>query len=119
MRGWRAPPGKCNLQVFQDTKVEGLPDLIDPTKSPRNYRHTMSESLLDAQERAEACDKENMDIKQRGVFKTVQMEKGGVKIIMMGMTSSTECRVSKGVFGKSKVRLCARGDQQVEGLQYN
>ena len=40
-------------------------------------------SLPDAQEWAEAYDKEYMSIKQRGVFETVRMEKG-MKI--MGMT---------------------------------
>ncbi len=57
-----------------------------------------------------------MGIKQRGVFKTVRMEKG-MKI--MGMTTSTEYKVTNRVFGKRKVRLCARGDQQEEGLQFN
>ena len=65
---------------------------------------------------AEAYDKEFMGIKQRGVFETVQMEKG-MKI--MGMTTRTEYKVTNGVFSKRKVRLCARGDQQEEGLQFN
>ena len=43
-------------EMLQDTKVKGLPDSIDPTKPPRNYRHAMS--LPDAQEWAEAYDKE-------------------------------------------------------------
>jgi hypothetical protein len=101
-------------EMLQDTKVKGLPDSIDPTKPPRNYRHAMS--LPDAQEWAEAYDKEYMGIKQRGVFETVRMEKG-MKI--MGMTTRTEYKVTNGVFGKRKVRLCARGDQQIEGLQFN
>jgi uncharacterized glyoxalase superfamily protein PhnB len=73
-------------------------------------------SLPDAQEWAEAYDKEYMGIKQRCVFETVRMEKG-MKI--MGMTTRTEYKVTNGVFGKRKVRLCARGDQQEEGLQFN
>ena len=73
-------------------------------------------SLPDAQERAEANNKEYMGIKQRGVFETVRMEKG-MKI--MGMTTRTEYKVTNGVFGKRKVRLCARGDEQIEGLQFN
>ena len=35
---------------------------------------------------------------------------------IMGMTMRTEYKVTNGVFGKRKVRLCARGDQQIEGL---
>ena len=35
-------------EMLQDTKVKGLPDSIDPTKPPRNYRHAMP--LPDAQE---------------------------------------------------------------------
>jgi hypothetical protein len=35
-------------EMLQDTKVKGLPDSIDPTKPPRNYRHAVS--LPDAQE---------------------------------------------------------------------
>jgi hypothetical protein len=57
-----------------------------------------------------------MCIKQRGVFKTVRMEKW-MKI--MDMTTGTEYKVTNKVFGKRKVRLCARGDQQEEGLQFN
>jgi hypothetical protein len=38
---------------------------------------------------------------------------------IMGMTTRTEYKVTNSVFGKRKVRLCARGDQQEEGLQYN
>jgi hypothetical protein len=57
-----------------------------------------------------------MGIQQRSGFETVRMEKG-MKI--MGMTTRTEYKVANGVFGKRKVRLCARGDQQEEGLQFN
>ena len=61
-------------EMLQDTKVKGLPDSIDPMKPPRNYRHAIS--LPDAQEWAEAYDKEYMGIKQRCVFETFRMEKG-------------------------------------------
>ncbi len=57
-----------------------------------------------------------MGIKQLCDFETVLMEKG-MKI--MGMTNSTEHKVTNGVFCKHNVRLCARGDQQEEGLQFN
>jgi hypothetical protein len=99
---------------WQDTKVKGLPDSIDPSKYPRNYWYAMP--LPDAQERAEANDKEYMGIAQFDVFKTVRMEKG-MKI--MGMTMRTEYKVTSRVFSKFKVRLCVRGDQQEEGLQFN
>ena len=57
-----------------------------------------------------------MGIKQRGVFETVRMEK---EMKIMGMTTRTEIKVTNGVFSKRKVRLCARGDQQIEGLKFN
>jgi hypothetical protein len=55
---------RCGLvgiprEMLQDTKVKGLPDSIDPSI----YRHAIS--LLDAQEWAEAYDKEYMGMKQR------------------------------------------------------
>ena len=41
------------------------------------------------------------------------MEKG------MKMTTRTDYKVTTRVFGKREVRLSSRGDQQVEGLQFN
>jgi hypothetical protein len=46
-------------------------------------------SLQNAQEWAEAFDKEYMGIEQRGVFETVRMEKG---MENMGMTSKPRNR---------------------------
>ncbi len=73
-------------------------------------------SLQDSQEWAEAFDKECKGTKQCCVFGTVRMEKG-MKI--MGMMTHTEYKVTNGGFGKRKVRLCVRGDQQEEGLRFN
>ncbi len=101
-------------EMLQDNKVKGLPDSIGPLKPPRNYWHAML--LQDAQEWAEAYDKEYKGIKQHSVFQTVRMEKG-MKI--MGMTTSTEYKVTNGVFSKRKVRLGTRGNQQEKGLQFN
>ncbi len=71
-------------EMFQDTKVKGLPDSdsIDPSKLPRNYWRAMS------------------------------LTERGMKI--MGMTTRTEYKVTNGVFSKRQVRLCARGDQEKE-----
>ncbi len=46
------------------------------------------------------------------------MEKG-IMMKIMGMTTRTEYKVANGLFCKRKVRLSARGHQQVEGLQFN
>jgi hypothetical protein len=51
--------------------VRGLPDSIDHKKTRRNYLHAMS--LQDAQEWAEAYNKEYMGIEQRCVFETVRI----------------------------------------------
>ena len=77
-------------EMLQDTKVKGFPDSLDPTKPLRNSRHAMS--LPDAQEWAEAYDKEYMGIKQRGAFETVRMEKG---MEIMGMTTRTEYKCNQ------------------------
>ena len=99
-------PGPCVLQ--------GLPDYIDPTKPPKSYKDAMS--LPDAAEWAEAYDKEYMGIKQRRVFEVVRIEKG---MKLMGMTTRNEYKVVNGEFQKRKCRLCAMGNQQVEGSQFD
>ncbi len=55
---------------------------------------------------AEAYEKVYMGIKQRGVFETVQIEKG---IKIMGMTTRTEYKVTNGVICKRKVTMRQRG----------
>ena len=56
------------------TRVKGLPDSIDPTKPPKNFRDAMMRE--DCQEWAAALDKEYMGFKLRGVFELVPLKKG-------------------------------------------
>jgi hypothetical protein len=73
-------------------------------------------SREDSAEWAEAYNKEYMSLKQRSVFEVVRIEKG---MKLMGMTTRNEYKVVNGEFCKRKSRLCAVGNQQLEGLQYN
>ena len=96
------------------TKVKGLPDTIDPTRPPKSFRDAMQRE--DAQEWAEALNKEYMGFKQRGVFKLVPIQKG---MKLMGMTTRWEYKITNGVFDKYKTRLCAMGNQQIAGIHFN
>ena len=46
----------------------------------------------------------------------VQIEKG---MKLMGMTTRNNYKVVNGEFSKQKSRLCAMGNQQLEGVKYN
>ena len=96
------------------TKVKGLPNSINPDKPPKSYKDAMSRE--DSAEWAEAYNKEYMGLKQRNVFEVVRIEKG---MKLMGMTTRNEYKVVNGEFSKRKSRLCAMGNQQLEGVQYN
>jgi hypothetical protein len=96
------------------TRVKGLPNSINPDKPPKSYKEAMSRE--DSAEWAEAYNKEYMGLKQRNVFEVVRIEKG---MKLMGMTTRNEYKVVNGEFSKRKSRLCAMGNQQLEGLQYN
>jgi hypothetical protein len=96
------------------TRIKGLPDHIDASRPPKNFRDAMQRE--DSQEWAEALDKEYMGFKQRGVFELVPLQKGTK---LMGMTTRWEYKVTNGTFEKRKVRLCAMGNQQVAGVHFN
>ena len=96
------------------SKVKGLPDSIDSSRPPKNFRDAMLRE--DCQEWAEALNKEYMGFKQRGVFELVPLKKG---IKLMGMTTRWEYKVTNGTFEKRKVRLCAMGNQQIAGIHFN
>ena len=56
------------------TRVKGLPDSIDSSKPPKNFRDAMLRE--DCQEWEEALNKEYMGFKQLGVFELVPLKKG-------------------------------------------
>jgi hypothetical protein len=94
------------------TKVKGLLNSINPNNPLKSYKEAMSRE--DSAEWAEAYNKEYMGLKQRNVVQVVRIEKG---MKLMGMTTRNEYKVVNSEFSKRKSRLCAMGNQQLEGLQ--
>jgi hypothetical protein len=72
-------------------------------------------SREDKQDWAEAYDKEYRGFMERKAFKVVRPEKG---IKIHDTLTRLEYKEDNGTFLKRKVRLCARGDQQVEGESF-
>jgi hypothetical protein len=105
---------QANLAGISHRTLKGLPTSIDPDRPPKNYKDAMSRD--DKQEWAEAYDKEYRGFKERNAFKIVR-PKPGVKI--HDTLTRLEYKEDNGTFLKRKVRLCARGDQQVEGESFN
>jgi hypothetical protein len=68
-------------------------------------------SLDDKQEWAEAYHKEYQGFKERNAFKVVRPYTG----IRIDTLTRLEYKEDNGTLLKRKVRLCARGDQQIEG----
>jgi len=93
--------------------MQGLPDGIDPSKPPKNYRD--SQSRIDAREWMEAYNKEYQGMMDRGAVR-VAKPPPGAKIL--GTTTRLEYKSDNGVFTKRKARMCVRGDQQVEGEDF-
>ena len=93
--------------------LKGLPQSVDPDRPPKNYKDAMSRE--DKQEWAEAYDKEYRGFMERNAFKVVRPEKG---IRIHDTLTRLEYKEDNGTFLKRKVRLCARGDQQVEGESF-
>ncbi len=67
------------------------------------------------QEWAEAYNKEYQGFKERNAFKAVRPDKG---IRIHDTLTRIEHKEDNGTFLKRKVRLCARGDQQMEGESF-
>ena len=93
--------------------TKGLPDYIDPTRPPKNYKDAMTSP--DREEWATAYQKEFQGFKDRSSFAIVKPPPG-TKIL--GTTTKTEYKVNNGQFEKRKVRMCVRGDQQSEGVDF-
>ena len=93
--------------------TKGLPDYIDPNRPPKNYKDAMTRP--DREEWATAYQKEFQGFKDRCSFAIVRPPPG-TKIL--GTTTKTEYKVNNGQFEKRKVRMCVRGDQQSEGVDF-
>ena len=105
---------QANMAEVSHRTLKGLPISINPDRPPKNYKDAMSR--IDKQEWAEAYDKEYQGFFERQAFKVVPA-KPGVKI--HDTLTRLEYKEDNGTFLKRKVRLCARGDQQVEGESFN
>ena len=87
---------------------------VDYGKAPRSYRDAMSR--IDREEWDEAYRAEYQGFIDRDVFEVVRPPPG-VKIL--GTTTVCDYKMDNGVFQKRKVRMCVRGDQQVEGVNFH
>ncbi len=93
----------------EGTKLEGMPDSINANKPPKNYKDAMSRE--DSREWQEAYFKEYKGMMDRGAVQAVKPPPGAK---ILGTTTRTEYKTSNDIFDKRKVRMCVRGDQQVE-----
>ena len=59
---------------------------------------------------------EYQGFKDRSVLKVVELPQGAK---VLGTTTRPEYKINNGVFEKYKVRMCVRGDQQREGVDFN
>ncbi len=104
---------QAHFAAVKHRTLKGLDPRINPDKPPRNFKAEMA--ALDNQAWAAAYNAEYIGFKERGVFKVVKPEPG-VKIL--DTLTRLECKEDNGEFIKCKARLCARGDQQVDGVNY-
>ena len=96
-------------------RVKGLPEGIDPSKPPKNFKYAMSR--IDRQQWAEAYDREYQGFYEHQTLKVARARpEPGTKVL--GSTTRTEYKVMNGELKKYKVRLCVMGNQQKEGVHY-
>ncbi len=93
--------------------MQGLPNNIDPTKPPKNFKYASSRS--DAKEWIDAHFKEYKGMMDRGAVMAVKPPQGAK---ILGTTTRLEYKSDNGIFSKRKCRVCVRGDQQVEGEDF-
>ena len=94
------------------TRVKGLPEGIDPSKPPKNFKDAMSR-LTDSngQKHTTVNTKASTSIRPWN-----WQDRSGTKVLRS--TTSTEYMVVNGELKKYKVRLCVMGNQQKEGVHY-
>jgi hypothetical protein len=93
---------------------KGLPPSINPDRPPKIYKDAMSTE--DRQEWGEAFTKEYRGFVERGTFKAVRPRPG---VEIHDTLTWFEYKDDNGTFLKRKVRLCARGNRQIEGESFN
>jgi hypothetical protein len=105
---------QANMAEFSHGALKGLPISINPDRPPRNFKYAMSR--VDKQEWATSYDKEHQGFFERQALKVV-LAPPGIKI--HHTTTRLEYKEDNETFLKRKVRLCARRDQQGEGVSFN
>jgi hypothetical protein len=106
---------QAHFAEVKHSTLKGLDPRINPDKPPRNLYFKAVMAAIDNQAWAAAYNSEYIGFKERGVFKVVKPEQG-VKIL--DALTRLEYKEDNGEFIKCKARLCARGDQQVDGVNY-
>ena len=98
----------------ESSDATGVPPGVNLNKPPRSYKDAMSR--VDRQEWDTAYFDEYQGFVLRNAFEVVRPPRGAK---VLGTT--TVCnykRDTQGHFLKRKVRMCVRGDKQVEGVDY-
>ncbi len=90
-----------------------FPAGIDVNKTLKNFSDSMSCEVR--QDRPLAYDLEYQGFLQHGTLKLVLPE---LCVKVIGMTTSTEYKLTNGVFKKRKVRLCVIRNQQKDEIHY-
>ena len=70
----------------------------------------------DREKWAAAYQKEYQGFKDQNALAVVELPKGAK---VLGTTTRLDYKINNGVFEKHKVRMCVRGDQQREGIDFN
>jgi hypothetical protein len=91
-----------------------MPAGIDPDRPPKNFKEAMARP--DREQCAKAYQKEYQGFKDRNVLSVMKLPQGAK---VLGTTTRMKYKINNGVFEKFKVRICVRGDQQQEGVDFN
>jgi hypothetical protein len=89
---------------------------IDTNCPPKNFKDAMRRTDRQEWADSEAYDKEYQGFKEYGTLKAVRPVPG---VEILGTTTRTEYKVVNSELKKRKVRLCAMGNQQKEGIHFN
>jgi hypothetical protein len=87
--------------------VQGIPNYIYPEKPQTGFKDAMSRP--EAQEWADAHQKEYQGFRERNAFSKVLLPKAAKEL---GTTTLRDYKIDNGVFCKRKVHMCVQGDQQ-------
>ncbi len=87
-----------NTPVSGPSRVNGLPDSIDPNKPPRSYRDAMQRE--DLQELAQAYDKEYQGFIEERALKIARPEIGAK---VLDTTTHADDKVTNGVIDQRKI----------------